>query len=57
MKRVATKAIIVAVLALLALGGAAQAFTPVPIQKPRAGSLALTYIGHSQDIAITRAHK
>jgi hypothetical protein len=55
MKRVATKAILLAVLALLALGGAAQAFTPVPIPKPRAVSFAPTYIEHSQDLAITRA--
>ena len=56
MKRVATQAIILAVLALLAVSGAAQAFTPVPIPKPRAASLAPTHIAYSQDLAI-RADK
>jgi hypothetical protein len=43
MKRVATKAIILAALAILSLSGTAQAFTPVPIPKPLASTLALSH--------------
>jgi hypothetical protein len=35
-KRIAPRAALLAVLGVLATGGAAQAFTPVPIPKPRA---------------------
>jgi hypothetical protein len=43
MKRTLTKAVVLAVLAILAVSGVAQAFTPVPIPKPRTISLSATY--------------
>lgn len=43
MKRVVTKAVVLAVLAILAVSGVAQAFTPVPIPKPRMSGVAATH--------------
>ena len=54
MKRVAPKAALLAVLGVLATGGAAQAFTPVPIPKPRMAIAAPTGGGAAQALANTR---
>jgi hypothetical protein len=43
MKRVVTKAFVLAVLAILAVSGVAQAFTPVPIPKPRTSGIAASH--------------
>ena len=51
MKRIASKAAAIAVLATLAMSGAASAFTPVPIPKPRVVS---AVVAHDQAHALTR---
>lgn len=44
MQRVATKGIVLTVLAMLAMSGEAAAFTPVPIPTPRTTSVALAHV-------------
>jgi hypothetical protein len=54
MKRIASKAIALTVLAILAISGEAAAFTPVPIPTPRAGTVAVAHIAHDRAHGITR---
>lgn len=54
MKRIASKALALTVLAILATSGQAAAFTPVPIPAPRVGTAAVAHTAQDQAHAITR---
>ena len=54
MKQIASKAIALTVLAVLAMSGQAAAFTPVPIPAPRTGSAAAAHVAQNHANAAIR---
>lgn len=46
MKRIASKASGLTVVAILAMSGPAAAFTPVPIPTPRTSTVAVAHVAH-----------